>query len=58
MFTVSPLMNPASSDAKKSVSFYRAILPLVEKNRRADVERIIAEEQRHLEQLQLMSAHH
>ena len=43
---------------KKSVSFYRTVLPLVDENKRADVERILEEEQRHLEQLQLMSAYY
>jgi rubrerythrin len=43
---------------KKSIAFYKALLLSVEPPRRADVERILAEEQRHLEQLQLLRAHH
>ena len=43
---------------KKSLSFYRSLLPLVDENMRTDVERIIAEEQQHLEQLRLMSAYY
>jgi rubrerythrin len=43
---------------KKSVSFYRTLLPIVDENKRADVERILAEEQRHLERLQLLRAYY
>jgi rubrerythrin len=43
---------------KKSVSFYTTLLPIVDKNKRADVERILAEEQRHLEQLRVMRAYY
>jgi rubrerythrin len=43
---------------KKSMSFYRSLLPSADEKRRADIERIIAEEQRHLEQLQLLRAYY
>ncbi len=42
---------------RKSISFYRSLAPLVGEGRRADIERILAEEQRHLDQLGLMRAY-
>ena len=39
---------------KRSISFYTALLSAVGENRRADIERILKEEERHLEQLRLL----
>jgi hypothetical protein len=41
---------------KKSVSFSKNLLLSVEENKRVDIERILAEEVRHLQQLQLLRA--
>ena len=43
---------------KKSVSFYRSLLSSVNENKRADVKRILEEEERHLQRLQLLRAYY
>jgi len=43
---------------EKSVSFYTTVLHTVDEDRRVDVERDLAEEQRHLQRLQLLRAYY
>ena len=42
---------------KKSISFYTALLGTVGESRRADVEKVLGEEERHLEQLRLLRSY-